>query len=130
MLGLGITLTTSEAWSQWRVPSVGTASYLRASPSPDPLEYRIKAATRQQVVAQDTCRLSRPAGAALGALGGAFAGWFLFTVGPGILASDRGSEYRRMRSRFVVGGGAIGTVLGALRPPVDRRCRRASITPE
>ena len=47
-----------------------------------------------------------------GAMGGAAAGWLVFTFGIGALAADHGAEYRRTRRAFIGGGAVVGVALG------------------
>lgn len=60
--------------------------------------------------------VGRGAGGALyGGATGAAVGWVTFTFGFGLLASDHGTEYRRVRRNFVAAGAAVGAVIGAYR---------------
>ena len=73
----------------------------------------------------DPCRPNRVYSAAMGGVAGAAAGWLTFTFGIGALADEHGAEYRRERTKWVIGGAVIGVVLGLVRPrPLPRRqCR-------
>jgi hypothetical protein len=82
----------------------------------------------------DRCRPNRIYSAAMGSIAGAGAGWLFFTLGIGALADDHGSEYKRERRKWVIGGAIIGTIVGIVRPePLPgRHCpiRRIELGPE
>jgi hypothetical protein len=82
----------------------------------------------------DRCRPNRIYSAAMGSIAGAGAGWLFFTLGIGALAGDHGSEYKRVRRKWVIGGAIIGTIVGIVRPePLPgRHCppRRIELRPE
>jgi hypothetical protein len=50
---------------------------------------------------------------------GAVSGWAMFTFGIGLLASDHGSEYKRVRNQFMLYGALLGAGIGSYQVATD-----------